>query len=160
MSIPKCVHGEPIGFCEVCVREFERTQEFAEAVAATYPMPAEHDPNGLTPETGGAKYDAGKTLAWLCIGSFARALTCVAEVTTTGAKKYAPDNWIKVPDGESRYMNAAMRHLLALGRGEDLDPDSGHLHKAHAAWNLLCALELELRRVSAHPVGSDPTDQR
>jgi len=123
------------------------------------PLPVERDPNGLTPETGGAKYDDGKMLAWLCIGSFARALSAVAEVTTTGAKKYAPDNWIKVPDGENRYMNAALRHLLALGRGEATDKDSGHLHKAHAAWNLLCALELELRRVSADPAESNPTGQ-
>lgn len=106
----------------------------------------ERDPNGITPETGGAKYDDGKTLAWLCVGSFSRAISCVAEVTTTGAKKYAPNNWNKVPDGENRYMEATMRHLLSLGAGEIIDPASRHKHKAHAAWNLLCSLELELRR--------------
>ena len=82
----------------------------------------ERDPNGITPETGGAKYDDGKTLAWLCVGSFSRAISCVAEVTTTGAKKYAPNNWNKVPDGENRYMEATMRHLLSLGAGEIIDP--------------------------------------
>jgi hypothetical protein len=69
----------------------------------------------------------------------------VARVSTIGAKKYSPGGWRTVPDGRQRYMDAAMRHLLALGRGEETDVDTGCLHLAQAAWNLLASLELELQ---------------
>jgi hypothetical protein len=60
---------------------------------------------------------------------------------------------MQVPHGESRYMDAALRHLLALGQGERIDPDTGCMHKAQAAWNLLASLELELRKTSTVTVG-------
>lgn len=104
----------------------------------------EYDPHG--PDAPGSKRDGGKPLAWLTIRMFGRSLSQVVRVTTFGAQKYAPENWAKVPDGENRYMEAAGRHLLCLARGEALDPETGASHKAHAAWNLLCSLELELRR--------------
>ena len=76
------------------------------------------------------------------------ALAEVANVSTIGARKYSPNGWKAVADGETRYMNAAMRHLLALGSGETRDKDTGCLHLAQATWNLLASLELELRRAS------------
>jgi len=56
----------------------------------------------------------------------------VAEVLTMGAKKYAPDNWRKVPDAKDRYLSAALRHLSARAQGEWLDPETGLPHTAHA----------------------------
>lgn len=52
---------------------------------------------------------------------------------------------MSVPEGEQRYMEAFGRHMLALGKGEVIDDDTGCLHKAQMIWNLLASLELELR---------------
>lgn len=106
----------------------------------------ERDPHGTDAHTPGAKLDAGKVRPWLCIAGFANALQAVADVTTQGARKYTPNGWVSVPDGEARYMEAFGRHMLALGRGEQVDAETGCLHKAQMAWNLLASLELELRR--------------
>ena len=107
--------------------------------------PTEIDPNGIDQHAPGAKLDAGKVMPWLCITGFAHALTAVADVTTKGAKKYTPNGWISVPDGQNRYMEGFARHALALARGETIDADTQCLHKAQMIWNLLASLELELR---------------
>lgn len=108
------------------------------------PKPTERDPHGKDPHQSGAKLDAGKPLAWLMISGFANALNAVATVTTRGAEKYTPNGWKEVPSGPERYMEAFARHQLALARGEQIDADTGCLHKAQMAWNLLASLELEL----------------
>lgn len=110
---------------------------------------AETDPNGKSPHEPGAKLDADKMLPWLCISGFAHALTAVADVTTKGARKYSPNGWASVPQGQERYMEAFARHALALARGETVDADTQCLHKAQMAWNILASLELELREASA-----------
>lgn len=109
----------------------------------------ERDPHGNDPHEKGAKLDAGKALPWLCISGFSNALQAVADVTTAGAMKYTPNGWVSVVDGERRYMEAFGRHMLALGSGESIDPDTKCLHKAQMIWNLLASLELELRRPTA-----------
>lgn len=106
----------------------------------------EMDPNGIGQHEQGAKLDAGKARVWLFIAGFSRALMAVADVTTKGAVKYTPNGWAHVPNGVDRYMDAFGRHLLALGRGETIDPDTDCLHKAQMVWNLLASLELEMRR--------------
>lgn len=109
----------------------------------------EKDPHGKDPHEPGAKLDAGKVMPWLCITGFARAIAAVADVTTKGARKYTPNGWASVPNGRDRYMEAFARHQLALARGEEIDADTGCLHKAQMAWNLLASLELELRDAGA-----------
>lgn len=89
----------------------------------------------------GVKYDDGKTLYNL-IPPLAH--EAHAEVLTFGAKKYAPDNWRKVPDAKQRYMNAAFRHLHAHRKGDFLDEESNQPHLAHAMACLSFVLELEL----------------
>ena len=106
----------------------------------------ELDPHGMDQHQPGAKLDAAKPLPWLCISGFATALSAVAEVTTRGARKYTPNGWMHVEDGERRYMEAFARHMLALAAGEHVDLDTGCLHKAQMIWNLLASLELELRK--------------
>jgi hypothetical protein len=69
----------------------------------------------------------------------------VGEIGTFGAEKYTDNGWLSVPDGEARYTDALLRHLLADFEGETLDPESGYTHAAHAAWNALARLELALR---------------
>lgn len=110
------------------------------------PASEELDPNGTDAHAPGAKLDAGKTRAWLFLAGFSRALEEVAKVTTEGAKKYTPNGWASVPNGEERYMDAFGRHMLAYGSGERVDEQIQCLHKAQMIWNLLAALELELRR--------------
>lgn len=105
----------------------------------------ESDPNGIDQHSPGAKLDAGKPMVWLCLSGFALALNEAAKVTTIGARKYTPNGWMSVPDGSERYMDAFGRHMLALGSGEERDRDTGCLHKAQMAWNILASLELDLR---------------
>jgi hypothetical protein len=49
-----------------------------------------------------------------------------------GARKYAANNWRKGLD-VSRIIAAAYRHLGAINRGEDIDPESGLPHTGHLA---------------------------
>lgn len=103
----------------------------------------ERDPNGLDAHSVGAKLDQGKPRCSLVLGGFARALIEVSEVGTFGANKYTDNGWLQVNNGRERYSDAALRHRLKSSI-EDCDPDSGLLHKAHEAWNVLAELELML----------------
>ncbi len=107
---------------------------------------AEVDPNGKRPDDPGAKLDAGKNRLGLVLFGFARALQAVGEVGTYGANKYTDNGWEQVPDGERRYTDALLRHLLREASGELSDPDTGFLHAAHTAWNALARLDLTLRQ--------------
>lgn len=80
------------------------------------------------------KFDADK-LMWdlLPMGEVEE----VVGILTYGAKKYRPNGWKEVPDAESRYYAAALRHLIAWRQGEDVDKESNLRHLAHATCNLL-----------------------
>lgn len=106
----------------------------------------ERDPNGVDPHTPGAKLDAGKTpLRRGTLEQFPRALMAVADVSAFGAAKYTWGGWQTVPDGVQRYLDAGARHAALRAMGESYDMDSGLRHLAQEAWNILAALELELR---------------
>lgn len=96
----------------------------------------------------GVKHDTAKPRPTLIIHTMARAVDAVVAVGEYGARKYADDNWIKVDNAERRYTDAMHRHDLAIGRGETHDPESGHLHAAHRAWNALAALDIILRKAN------------
>jgi len=104
---------------------------------------SERDPNGIGQHDPGAKLDHGKIQADL-LEDFSLALAAVAEVCTYGAKKYSRGGWQHVPDGINRYNAAAWRHRLNR-RHEEVDKESGLMHDAHEAWNVLARLELILR---------------
>ena len=106
--------------------------------------PVERDPSGLALNAPGAKADDGKTLAGVLL-DFGHALEGVARVGTMGAAKYSRGGWQQVPNGQQRYLDAAMRHLLKHGQGERHDAQSGLTHLSHAAWNLLAIAELDAR---------------
>ncbi|MDZ4378781.1 MAG: dATP/dGTP diphosphohydrolase domain-containing protein [Xanthomonadaceae bacterium] len=108
----------------------------------------EVDPLGKAPHEAGAKLDAGKARLGLVLCGFARALQAVGEVGTYGASKYTDHGWVKVPDGEQRYTDALLRHLMREAIGEDRDPETGLLHAAHTAWNALARLDLALRKMA------------
>lgn len=106
----------------------------------------EEDPNGKRPNEAGAKLDAGKNRLGLVLCGFARALQEVGKVGTYGANKYTDNGWMEVPDGERRYTDAMLRHLMREAAGENLDPDTQLKHSAHTAWNALARLDLALRK--------------
>lgn len=94
----------------------------------------------------GAKDDKGKPMAGVLL-DFSRALQTVVDVGTYGAKKYKRTGWATVPEGSQRYLDAMMRHLLAMDVDPDgLDKETGLPHLAHVAWNALAVLELQARR--------------
>ena len=85
-------------------------------------------------ENEGRKYDQGKErwglLPW-------EEVRDIVKVLTVGAVKYNDNNWIKVPNAESRYFDALHRHLQAWKSGEKNDQDDGLPHLAHAGCCLL-----------------------
>jgi hypothetical protein len=73
-----------------------------------------------------------------------------ARVWMYGAKKYAAFNWMKgmpwsVP------LACALRHLAAFQKGEDIDPESGQTHLAHA----MCNLRMLTLYAQTYPEGDD-----
>lgn len=97
-------------------------------------------------EDGAIKYDGGKSPIYRgALSYFPLAISAVASVSEFGARKYAWKGWEGVDDGFNRYSDALVRHLAYEGEGEILDPDSGLLHAAHAAWNSLARLELLIK---------------
>jgi hypothetical protein len=90
--------------------------------------------------TTGSKHDSGKPL----MGAVPpNALLAVARVLTFGAEKYGRDNWRKVENVETRYLDAALRHINAYQRGEAADPESGESHLTHAVCSLMFMLEMQ-----------------
>lgn len=49
-----------------------------------------------------------------------------------GARKYGAYNWRDKAVESMTYINAAQRHILAYLDGEEIDPESGNTHMAHA----------------------------
>lgn len=81
----------------------------------------------------GVKADNGKP-DWSLVEL--KSLEGMVEVLTFGARKYAPDNWKKVPEAKKRYFAALLRHITAWQNGEIVDPESGKSHLDHAMCNL------------------------
>ena len=89
----------------------------------------------------GVKFDQEKP-QWTLVPF--KAFDHVVEVLTIGARKYAPDNWKKVPNARQRYIDAAFRHMSAYAGGEKLDAETGKNHLAHAVCCLLFLLAFDL----------------
>jgi len=90
----------------------------------------------------GLKYDDNK-LEYGLIPPLA--LKATVDVLTFGAKKYARDNWKHVNDSKRRYFDALQRHLWAWKEGEDIDPESGKHHLAHAMCCLMFLYEHDVK---------------
>ena len=73
-----------------------------------------------------------------------KAIFEVAKVLGIGAEKYGPENWRLLDNLQGRYTAGALRHIFAHMDGEQLDPESGTSHLAHALCCLLFKLEIEL----------------
>jgi hypothetical protein len=76
----------------------------------------------------GLKFDTGKPPMELLD---AYAIEELVKVLDFGSKKYAAHNWRKGLT-LTRLLGAALRHLFSYLRGEDVDPETGLSHAAHA----------------------------
>jgi len=84
-------------------------------------------------EAVGLKFDTDKPRLELVD---ALATEGLAKVLTFGAKKYAANNW-RNGIAYSRLLGGIERHLLAIKRGEDTDPESGLPHVDHLACGVM-----------------------
>lgn len=82
-------------------------------------------------QTTGVKFDGDKPRMDLLDPTFTEG---VARVLTFGARKYAADNW-RGGIAYTRIISALHRHLAAIQKGEDLDPESGEPHIYHIGCN-------------------------
>jgi hypothetical protein len=91
----------------------------------------------------GRKFDSQKPKMYLLPP---KATMEVAKVLTFGAEKYDEENWRKLDNLQKRYTGGALRHIFAHMDGEDLDPETGYSHLAHAMCCLLFKLEAQLEK--------------
>ena len=85
---------------------------------------------------GSTKYDEGKPM-YTSVPLLA--LEEITKVFTYGANKYAKYNY-SLGSPYTRYIDAALRHINAFLKGEDID-ESGYLHLAHAAASIMVTLD-------------------
>ena len=90
------------------------------------------------------KASKGKTKGWDLLPW--TTLAEEAEVYAYGAQKYEAHSWRKVDNALEEYTNAMFRHLAAHFDGQELDPESGLRHLAHARWNLGAVMELTRKK--------------
>ena len=103
------------------------------------------------PLTGGEKGSKPAQLFW----APPEAVLEVAKIYGYGNGKYAPHNYRRGYNWSLSY-NALMRHVLASISGEDIDPESGLPHMAHAAWHCLALLQFLLdQQAGKQPVELD-----
>lgn len=95
--------------------------------------------------TEGVKHDIGKPRYDLLPPD---AMDAIAQVFTYGAAKYADRNW-EGGMAWGRLFAAMMRHCWAFWRGEDVDPESGLPHLAHAGACVLMLLAYTQRGIGA-----------
>ena len=104
-------------------------------------IPASKEMKEYNEATKGRKFDGGK-LEYGLLPPLA--LEETVKVLTFGAQKYERDNWQKVPDAKRRYFDALQRHVWSWKQGEQIDPESGIHHLAHAMCCLMFILERDL----------------
>lgn len=78
----------------------------------------------------------------------------LAKVLNFGAKKYAANNWRKGM-AWSRMIGSLKRHLTAIEKGEDYDPETGILHSAH----VMCNAAFLTEYYKIYPQGDDRPHQ-
>lgn len=109
--------------------------------------------------SGAVKFDSSKPPLGLIPRT---ALEAEAQVLAFGAEKYGRDNWRKGMEWQ-RMIDAALRHIVAFADGEDMDPESGYHHLAHAKCCLSFLLEYHAKQLGtddrAHSKPVVHTDQ-
>ena len=99
----------------------------------------------------GIKNDKGKLPYYTVLfKQFPLAIKEVIKCSSAGHNKYKEtdldwQNFSRLPDSDSRYKNAALRHLTEEGEVEDMKDYGGMTHEGAVIWNLLADLEIKLR---------------
>lgn len=75
-----------------------------------------------------------------------KALEEITKAFDYGAKKYSPYNWAKGFTWR-RLIDATYRHINAFNGGEDVDPETGLSHIAHAGACIMMLLEHQKRNL-------------
>ena len=100
-------------------------------------VPFEEDQLRQYAVTGAVKDNRGKAPIDLLPS---KALVAIAQVMAYGTRKYKPHNW-RLGLSWGQTYSSLMRHLLAWNDGEEIDPESGLPHLAHAGCQLMFLLE-------------------
>lgn len=100
-------------------------------------VPFEENPLRQYAATGAVKDNVGKAPIDLIPS---KALVAIAQVMAYGTRKYKPHNW-RLGLSWGQTYSSLMRHLLAWNDGEEIDPESGLPHLAHAGCQLMFLLE-------------------
>ncbi|WP_216726083.1 dATP/dGTP diphosphohydrolase domain-containing protein [Hymenobacter siberiensis] len=116
-------------------------------------VPRSKDPidSGARATGGGLRYNEGKARYDL-VPAFAQQQ--YVEVLTKGAEKYAERNW-EAGMKWSKVLASLERHLAAIKRGEDYDPETGKLHSAH----VMCNAAFLTEYYKIYPQGDDRPHQ-
>jgi hypothetical protein len=85
------------------------------------------------PVAKGEHYDDGKPPMHLLDSEW---LEEVARVLGFGGRKYTPENW-RNGIAVTRLISSCYRHLSAVNKGEDQDPESGLSHAAHLSCDVM-----------------------
>lgn len=93
-------------------------------------------------EKKGIKFSNGK-LQWDTLPF--EVLEEVIKVLMHGDEKYTPGNWKIVPNFESEYRNALLRHMSRYMQGRRKDEDSGLSVLSHVICNAIFLLWKELQ---------------
>lgn len=107
---------------------------------AEWTAPATDEIRIVDPKTGGEKGQKPCQMGALD----PRSLKEVGNVAGFGAYKYARYNFAKGYAWSLSY-DAIQRHLMAFWDGENVDPESGCCHLAHAAWHCLTLMTFLFR---------------
>lgn len=92
-----------------------------------------HKEDSLELNKNAMRFNSGK-IQWSLVDF--ESLEPMVEVLEFGAKKYAPDNWKKGLPYKS-VIDSMMRHIVALSKGEEFDPESKLPHIGHIQCNAL-----------------------
>ena len=74
------------------------------------------------------------------------AIEAIAEVLAFGAQKYSANNW-RSGFKWSRLFGACLRHIYAHMRGQNIDPESGLSHLAHAGCCIMFLITHETNKL-------------
>lgn len=94
----------------------------------------------------GVKHDNGKPLIGDMIIDYKVQLLELCKVFEHGTKTYGLGNWKQVENGEERFTNAMIRHLLR--ENEVYDEETGLLHAAQVFFNAGARLYFILERMN------------
>lgn len=94
----------------------------------------------------GVKHDNGKPLIGDMIIDYKVQLLELCKVFEHGTKTYGLGNWKQVENGEERFTNAMIRHLLR--EDEVYDEETGLLHAAQVFFNAGARLYFILERMN------------